>query len=202
MQPAQLDFHAVAGLTASVVAMVAMIPYIASMLRGETRPSIISWWIWTVAGTMLAASYLASGAGPTWWMAAAYVVNPLVIAVLALSYGEHKADPIDWICLAGALSSLIPWFFFDSPHAALYINIFVDLLGALPTLRKSIVDPASENRMGWLLAFCANVINLLAIDRWQPEIFVYPVYAFVITGLIWGTLFRARLAARRPAHAA
>ena len=46
------------------------------------------------------------------------------------------------------------------------------------------------------------VINLLAIDRWQPEIFVYPVYAFVITGLIWGTLFRARMAARGSAHAA
>lgn len=191
------DVHAFAGALAGALALLSMIPYVAAILRGETKPSLTTWAIWTVAGSMVAATYMASGATHTWWLAGAYVINPLVVTVLSLKYGVRASEPLDWICLAGALSSLVPWLVYDSPVIALYMNILVDLLGALPTLKKSFLRPESENRLSWLMTFVAAGFNVLAIELWEPAIFVYPVYACIMTGLIWGAL-----ALRRPAHAA
>ncbi len=192
-----VDPHALAGVVAGGLALLSMIPYVVSIVRGETRPSLTTWAIWTVAGSMVAATYLASGATHTWWLAAAYVINPLVVTLLSIRYGVRASEPLDWICLGGALSSLVPWLVYKSPAVALYINILVDLLGALPTFKKSVLMPESENRLSWLMTFVAAGFNILAVERWEPEIFVYPVYAFITTGMIWGAL-----AVRRPAHAA
>ena len=195
--PFQLvDIHAAAGAIAGALALLSMIPYVASILRGQTKPSLTTWAIWTVAGSMVAATYMASGATHTWWLAGAYVINPLVVTLMSLKYGVRASEPLDWICLAGAMSSLVPWLVYDSPAVALYMNIVVDLLGAIPTLKKSFLTPESENRLSWLMTFIATIFNVFAVERWEPQIFVYPVYAFVMTGLIWGAL-----ALRRPAPA-
>ncbi len=178
------------GVVAGCVAMLALVPYVISILRGITRPSRASNVIWTIVGLMLAATYRESGATHTFWVAAVYVINPLVVTLLSIKYGVKGATWLDWICLAGSGLSLLPWLVLRSAPIALYINIFVDALGALPTVRKAFLTPLSEDRLAWLIAFLANSINLLAIDRWEPQISLYPLYAFAITGLIAGLLYR------------
>lgn len=172
------------GLSSGAIALAAFIPYIRSILRGQTRPNRASWFIWAFAEVITTATYAASGADATVWIAGAYALGTITVASLSLRYGEGGAGPIDIMCLMGASIALIPWLALDQAELALYLIIFVDLLAVFPTLKKAIADPDSEDKTYWSLAFLAAIVNLFAIDRWAPEISAFPIYCFVGAGAI------------------
>lgn len=181
------------GLTAGAVAVASFIPYIRSILRGQTRPNRASWIIWAFAEIITTATYAASGADATVWIAAGYSVGTITVASLSLRYGEGGASPIDIMCLMGATIALIPWLALDQAELALYMIIFVDILAVFPTLKKAIADPDSEDKTYWSLSFLAAIINLFAIDRWAPEIAAFPIYCFLGAGAIVAALYSHNL---------
>lgn len=198
------SLHSWIGLTSGAIALAAFIPYIRSILRGQTRPNRASWFIWAFAEIVTTATYAASGADATLWVAAGYTLGTITVASLSLRYGEGGASLLDLMCLTGASIALIPWLALDQPELALYMIIFVDALAVFPTLKKAIADPESENRTYWSLSFLAAVINIFAINRWTPEIVVFPVYSFlgagaIVLALYSRPIFRFVLARLRPA---
>lgn len=183
------SLHSWIGLTSGVIALAAFVPYIRSILRGQTRPNRASWFIWAFAEIVTTATYAASGADATLWVAAGYSVGTITVAALSLRYGEGGASFLDLLCLAGAGIALIPWLVLDQAELALYMIIFVDALAVFPTLRKAILDPDSEDKTYWSLSFLAAVVNIFAINRWTPEIVVFPVYSFIGAGAILLALY-------------
>ena len=163
------------GVLSGLVGLAASIPYIPSILRGETRPNRATWFIWTVLGLVTALSYKGVGAGPTVWMAWVFFVNPLITFVLSFKYGVGGWSKLDRFCLAGVLLAAAVWFF--SPGWALAMSIAVDLCGLIPTLYKSWHKPEEENLAGWVIITVASVLNLFAIDSLSFGVCVYPVYA-------------------------
>jgi len=184
--------HDAIGVVAAIVAASALIPYVRSILAGHTRPSRASWLIWSLIGGVLAASYKASGAHATFWIALVYALIPLTVVVLSIKYGVGGASRLDAACLVGCLLSLWLWWRLRSAPAALYLNIVVDALGALPTLRKAWHAPHSEDKTAWCIAAVAACLNLFAIDSREPVIWLYPVYAVLGNGLIAALLWRPR----------
>ncbi len=178
------DITAVAGQVAGILALAAFVPYVLAILRGETKPNRATWWIWAVVGFMLGASYYSSGANHTIWVPVSYVVGPLVIAVLSLKYGEGGWTRFDRMCLLGAGISVVLWWIFGSPLIALCINLFIDFLGALPTIRKAYHKPEGEDRAAWALFVAGDIANLFAVERWTFAIAAYPVYMFLCGGVI------------------
>mgnify|MGYP001250037696 CR=1 FL=1 len=176
------------GLTSGAVALASFIPYIRSILKGQTRPNRASWFIWAFAEIITTATYAASGADATLWIAAGYALGTITVASLSLRYGEGGAGLIDAMCLAGASIALIPWLALDQAELALYMIIFVDVLAVFPTLKKALADPESEDKTYWSLSFLAAVINLFAIERWAPEIAAFPIYCFLGAGAILAAL--------------
>lgn len=160
------------------MSLLAFVPYLRAILRGQTRPSIATWWIWTAVGAALCASYFAAGARASIWTPVSYVVGPLMIALLSLRYGEHHVSRFDSLCLGMAALSLILWWWTGFPSVALALNVVVDALGALPTVRKSWSCPESEDRLAWGLFLLANSMNLLAVTPWTLASGVYPSYLF------------------------
>ena len=183
---------AVAGKVAGVISLVAIVPYILAILRGETKPNRATWWIWTIVGLMLGASYYSSGANHTMWVPVSYIIGPIVTAVLSIKYGVGGWTRFDKSCLFGAGASVVLWWMFSSPLAALLINLFIDFMGALPTIRKAYHEPESEDRAAWVLASAANTANLFAVERWTFTIAIYPIYMFTACGLITAFLFIRR----------
>lgn len=70
------DIAPLAGLAAGALALVAYIPYVVSILRGNTKPNRATWFIWAVIGAILGASYYASGAEHTAWVTVGYFLGP------------------------------------------------------------------------------------------------------------------------------
>ena len=184
----------VLGKTAGIVSLAAFIPYILAILRGETKPNRASWWIWSVVGCMLAASYYSSGASHTMWVPVSYLIGPVVTALLSLKFGEGGWTRFDRWCLGGAAASLLFWIATNEPMTALLVNLFIDFLGALPTIKKAYRDPKGEDRLAWTLFVTGSVLNLLAVDRLEFAILIYPLYMLFVTGFIWVLVLRRTLA--------
>lgn len=186
------DITAVVGKVAGIVSLVAFIPYILAILWGETKPNRATWWIWAVVGLMLGASYYSSGANHTIWVPVSYIIGPFVTAILSIKYGVGGWTRFDRNCLLGAGVSAVLWWMFNSPLTVLLINLFIDSMGALPTIRKVYHEPESEDSTAWVLSFVANTINLFAVERWTFKIAIYPMYMFTTCGLLTALIFIKR----------
>lgn len=183
------SFEEIIGVLAGVFSFVAFVLYYLAILRGETRPNRATWIILTIVGVLIASSYYASGARETMWIAISYVVGPLIAALLSLKYGEGGWNRFDLFCLAGCLVSVVFWWISEQPALTLAINIFIDFLGILPTLKKSYLDPLSEDKIAWSVTSLSNFLNIFAVGQWTFAIGFYPLYMLFVNGLITFFLF-------------
>jgi hypothetical protein len=173
--------------------LLGFVPYIGAMVQGKTRPNRATWWIWTVVGAMLCASYDASGARHAVWVPVSYVIGPLATALLSLKYGAGGWNRFDRTCLGASLLSLVVWWLARSPLLALTANIGIDLLGALPTLRTSYHDPEAESLLSWTVFLLADTLNLCAMGSWSLAASLYPVYLFILAAVLVTLLLRPRI---------
>jgi hypothetical protein len=194
-----LEWHALVGLAAGVVALLGFVPYLHAVVRGRTHPNRATWWIWALVSAVSLASYRSVGSPEAIWVPASYTLGPLVTAIVATKYGTGRWSGLDRVCLAGSLAAVGIWATTGEPVLALAMNIVVDSLGAVPTLRQAWLDPASENLPAWLIFLAGNALNLLALTEWSFATAAYPLYLLVATGAI--TLFLVRPRGGRPATA-
>jgi hypothetical protein len=145
-----------------------------------------------VVGIIIAASYRAAGASATIWVPITYVIGPFVTSLLGIRFGQGGWTRFDRICLLATALSLVLWAVSGSPDFALAISIGIDLLGALPTVRKSLLDPSSEDLPAWVLFFVANTLNVMAIERWNWQEAIHPLYMLCMTGTICWVLWQGR----------
>jgi hypothetical protein len=171
------------GQLAAVLALTCMIPYVRSILQGKTKPNRASWFIWLIVNCSLVFSYHSSGATTTIWLNIAYIFTTLTIFLLSLKYGTGGYTRLDITCLLGAAAGLVLWWLTDNAVIALYMNVFVDLLGFLPTLKKAYLQPRSENSTAWDMSTVANALNVAALTTWQFKIIVFPIYNFTFNAL-------------------
>jgi hypothetical protein len=192
-----MNLHAAAGIAAGALSFLAFVPYALATLRGRTRPNRATWIIWTAVGVSLLASYAAAGARETVWVAAANLAAFLFVLALSFKYGVGGWTPFDSGCLIAAAFGGALWWWFDSPLPTLFSGLFVDLVGALPTIKKAWEDPDSEDLLAWVLFAVANAVNLLALRTWSVVLASYPAYMVFITLLLVGILVLRRGATRR-----
>ncbi len=178
------------GIIAGILSFSAYLFYITAILKRQTKPSRATWFIWAVMGIILAVSYRASGAEDTIWVAVSEAVAPTIIALLAIKYGVGGAEKTDIICFFGSLFSLFLWWLFGSPVVALVANLTIDFFAAVPTIKKSWKRPGEEDKFAWSLTQTGNLFNLFAIDKMLFGVIIYPVYTFIIDGIITGLLYK------------
>ncbi len=186
------DIHAILGVLAGIVAFLAYIIYIIAIVRGFTKPSRTTWWIWSALGIIIGFSYFLSGAEDTIWVPLGEVIGPLAIAILSIKYGVGGWTPIDKFAIIGSLVSLVLWGISGSALVALVASLSIDFLAVIPTVFKTYYNPQEEDRLAWSLTGIGNFLNLFAVEKWIFAIAVYPVYAAVIDGVVLALLFRKK----------
>ena len=172
------------GKSAGIIGFVALIPYVRSILQGKTKPNRASWLIWAAVSLSLLASYHYSGATTTIWLTLSYTIIPLTVFLLSFKYGSGGYTRLDIVCILGAITGLILWRVTHNPVTALYLNIFVDALGFLPTIKKAYLLPGSENQLAWNISVLANTLNVLALTTWQLKIALFPVYNLTFNAIV------------------
>lgn len=187
-----MDIHQLLGQTAGVIAALATIPYVRSILRGETKPNRASWLIWAVVNWSLVFSYHFSGATTTIWLNIVYVFTTTTIFLLSIKRGVGGYTFLDIVCLIGAAIGLLLWWITDNPATAVYLNVLVDAVGFIPTLRKAYLEPQTENKLAWGISTFSNAVNVAALTTGRFTIILFPIYNFVFNGatfvLLYGVL--------------
>lgn len=180
----------IAGILAGVVSFIAFIAYYFSIVSGKTKPNRATWFILTIVGVLILVSYYSVGARDTLWVPIGYTLGPLITFLLSIKYGEGGWTTFDKICLFVAIISVIFWYLSGSALITLIINIFIDFCGILPTIKKSYLDPSSEELYPWVITFTAGFLNLFAINSFAFDIVIYPIYMFLVNGIVTFFLFR------------
>lgn len=177
------------GVVAGIISFGAYLVYIISILKGETIPSRATWWILTIVGSVTGASYYFSGAVDSIWVPIADVIGIFIVAVLSIKYGEGGFNKFDITCFFVSMTGLLLWYIFKSPVIALILNLMMDFVGMLPTIKKSYLEPTGESGFSWLLTFTGNVLNFGAISSPTFGVLIYPIYMSITSGSVAALLY-------------
>lgn len=180
------------GIIAGILALAGYVPYIYTILTGNTRPNRATWFIWTIVGGLLAFSYIAEGDQHSIWLPLGYFFGPLIVAILSLRFGYAEWTRLDTFCIVAAIISVIPWILSDNATITLIINLLIDMTGAIPTLVKTYREPETEDLTAWLIFFAANTLQLFAISMWNLAA-LYPIYLFFLAGAMVLFIFKGKL---------
>ena len=176
--------HALIGQLAGLLAVLSVVPYIVSILRGHTKPERMTYFIWFVVDAVTISSYIVSGARTTIWTGLVYVFSGLLIFCLSIKYGMGGFSNFDILCLVFALLGVVLWIDTKNALIALYMGNFVGLMGYLPTIKKAYFLPGTENTLSWLMTAGAGTLNLFALTTLRPNIAILPIRSVITQGLV------------------
>ena len=187
-------------LISGIAALTAYIPYIISIVRGQTRPERMSWFIWTVLGIIAFVSQLAEGARSSLWLVGVLTLGGLTIFLLSIRYGMGGILRRDLIALIFTIAGLGVWYLFGNPIIGLATVIAVGSASAFLTGLKAYQHPGTEAKITWLLASTAALLTIISLDYFTLSIVVYPTYIFLTNfGILLAAVLGQRKAAIRTA---
>ena len=177
-------------MAAGILYVVAFVPYVVSILHGKTKPSRMTWMIWSLLNVITLSSYVSLGARNTLWMTGATTVGAFSVFLLSLRYGEGMRSRRDLWLLAGAAITALIWLLSGQPIAAQLSSLVLLVLGAIPTILIVYRTPERESRLTWSLFTLSCIVNLFSIERWTLGIIAGPVVSLSVDGIIMLLLFR------------
>ena len=179
---------------ASLVSVIASLPYIWSILKGQTRPSGASWWTWFFITVITVISSYFAGAPwqvlvlPVW-----LCFSQLIIAILSIKRGNNNWDRLNKFCVAGALIGVGMWIVTGQPLTALIISIIADIFASIPNFRHIWWNPEQENKTGWFLGWLSAVLQIFTITIWSVAESGWAIYFLCNMSLTLLLVFRPLL---------
>jgi hypothetical protein len=168
----------------SILTIASALPYLLDVLKGKTKPRIVSWFIWSVlTGIATAASFVDhqyASAVLTFFAS----IETLSIVILGLiKSGDRTLEKLDVYCLVGAVVGLVLWLVFNSPSIAILASIIIDMVGAAPTAKHIWQKPYEETWLTFLLAAIGGLFTVLAATDTRITAIAYPIYLLLINVL-------------------
>ncbi len=160
---------------AILITFIAFIPYIRSILRGETKPHAFSWIIWASVTFIIFLAQLADKGGAGAWPIGVSGIITLYVAILAyLKKSDIEITKKDWGFLIIAMSALPFWYFTSNPLWAVVILTAVDLTGFAPTFRKAYHHPYEEQLLFFFLMASRNLLVIIALENYSLTTTLFP----------------------------
>ena len=175
------------GSVATLLSIIAYLPYILHTLQGQTRPHRACWLIWSVLATISFFSQLHEGATTSLGFSAAQAGCTTLVFLLSVVRGQGAfMTRTDATVLSVALLGLGLWYATDSATYASLISIAISLMGGMLTVQKTYWFPNSETMTTWALSFVAACCAILSVGALDWVLLAYPLYLFVLNGAILG----------------
>jgi hypothetical protein len=184
-------------IAGSLINFVACLSYVRAILKGEAAPNRVTWFLWTIVPLIAAAAQWRSGVGISTLVVLSVAAGPALVVVASFvgGIGLWKLGPFDYVCGACSLAALALWGLTGDPVIAIVLSILADFAAALPTLRKAWLQPATENRLSYLIAFAGMVVGLLSVRQATFSAYAFNTYLVLGSGTLALILYWPR---RRP----
>lgn len=162
-----MDIKIILTIIATGIAVAAFFPYVKDIFSLKTKPHAYTWLIWAITqGTAILGILYGSGS----WGALSLTVGTFcVIAVFlfSLKYGTKNITKSDTATLIAALSAIVVWWQLDQPLVSVLMVSAIDVMGYVPSFRKSYREPWSETLISWILFSVSNMFAILALKEYN-----------------------------------
>ena len=166
-------------------------PYIRDILKGKTKPNIVSWITWTLLTAVATIAEFAAGEYRTAVFTSFACVATAAVVLLGIRRGHLRYSVLDIVCQIGALSGFILWWLFNTPVAAVIAAVSIDFIGAIPSLRHAWKKPKEETWTTFALAGIGAIFGIASLHAFNATSLMYASYIVVIN-IIFSTIIVTR----------
>jgi hypothetical protein len=181
-------------IISTVLTMYSVVPYMRDILKGKTRPNIVTWMTWSLLTGIATAAEIAGHEYFTAVFTGAAAVETAAVVFLGLRHGYVKYTRFDTTCQIAAVVGIILWQLFNSPAIGVVAAVAIDFVGALPTIRHAWLAPGEET---WQAFAISGVGSLFAIASFSHYNWISLPYAIYI--ILANTLLSVIIVGRRSA---
>jgi hypothetical protein len=170
-----MDEKSLISSVAIVLTFVGYAPYFADIFKGKTRPHMFSWLVWGIVTTIIFALQISAGAGLAAYVTLSVALISLSIFFISLKNGTRDVSRIDVVFLALALLSIPLWLVVKQPVLSIILLSTIDMLGFLPTVRKSWNDPHSETLSLYVITTVRHGLSILGLVEYNIVTMLFPL---------------------------
>lgn len=171
------------GIVAVVLTFVGYIPYIRDTAKGKTKPHVYTWFIWGLVTAIAFGLQLSDKAGPGAYTTLAAAVVCFIIFGFGMRQGEKDITKSDTAFFILSFVALALWLFAKQPVISVILVSCIDMLGFVPTIRKSWHRPHEETLVSYLTNTFRFFLALFALRRYTLITTLYPATWVVANGL-------------------
>jgi hypothetical protein len=177
------DLKLIVGLVASLLVFVGYAPYVRDVLKGKTKPHVYTWFIWGFVTLLVFFFQYNAGGGAGSYLTLSAGLVCLLIFGLSFRHGTKDIKKSDKIFLILALFALGLYAITDQPLLSVVLLVAVDMLGFIPTIRKSWNKPHTETLFSYSLNTFRFAIGIYALQTYTVVTWLYPVAWLLANGL-------------------
>jgi hypothetical protein len=164
----------------SIITILAVLPYIIDVVKGNTKPRVVSWFTWVLLTAITAAASFSDKQYASAILSLTASIECLIVVILGLKYGDRKFTLFDISCQIGALVGIALWLIFNSPGLAIIAAILIDVIGGLPTLKHAWEKPYEETWITFMLSGLGAMFTVFAVNEVSITALANPLYLVII----------------------
>lgn len=171
-----IDWKSILGFTAVALTFVGYAPYLRDIVRKKTHPHLYSWVLWGFVTLLAFALQISGGAGVGALVTLTAALLCFVVIFLSFRSGAKRdIKPIDTVFFVLAIVAVFIWLFAKQPVISIILVTVIDMLGFLPTVRKTWDDPHSETMSFYLITTFRFILAIFALRQYTVLTALYPV---------------------------
>lgn len=161
-----------------IIGLIGIIPYIIGLLKKQIEPHVFTWLIWAITQGIATLGILKGEGGIGAYVLMITTSLTFLVFLLSLKNGKKNITRYDVFVLIAACLAMGIWIFLKNPLLAVIWVSIIDILGYIPTFRKSFHKPETEKTISWLFYALGNVFAILALENYNMLTMFYVVSIF------------------------
>lgn len=171
-------------IIAAVLAIIGNVPYLIDVIKGRAKPHPYTWLVWTIVSCVVFFGQVAKGAGVGAIPTAASEIFTVIIFLFSLKYGFKGVTKTDTLFLSLAIAGLIPWLLTNDPTWSVIIAVVIDLIGFIPTLRKTWNFPKTETPLLYGMNVARHILMLFSLQAYNIATMLHSVVMIITNTLM------------------
>ncbi|OGI81947.1 hypothetical protein A3I95_02005 [Candidatus Nomurabacteria bacterium RIFCSPLOWO2_02_FULL_44_12] len=169
--------------------------YVQSIIKGYTKPNLVSWFFWTLAPFLGVFFQIKAGAGLSILPIFVAGFGSLIVMVAAIlkKNGFWKISAFDIYCGLFSFLALVFYIFTHNLGISVLFAILSDALASVPTIVKSWKFPETEMWAPYLFPIISNIVGLIIIKNWFFPIYSFGIYFLILDITILFCIYRKKI---------
>lgn len=162
-----MDIKIIFSVFSVAIGLWAFLPYFKGIVKKEVQPHAFTWLVWTITQGTATIGLWTGGGGAG---AAAFTIGTFFtfsIFCASLFNKDKNITKSDVVILIAALSATSIWWLLDNPVLAVLLVSIIDVIGYIPTFRKSYKHPWTEETKSWTAFSASNLFSILALKNYN-----------------------------------